>query len=298
MWRMRFAVCVAVPAIAAGQSSAIPGRDLLAFPLGLTGEAAALGSEAGTGLWNPATALLDTSARWRLSAAAMNAPTDLGVSAQVGSIAGVWRHTTMALTVAYSAVTGLPRTDSDPLAVGSDIAYSTLVLSAIAARRLAPGLVAGVALRSRNGRLDDVNRTGVSLDVGLVAEHLTPLDARVGVSTFLLSPWSGGREQTTLLAAADLRILGADSARALRAGYAMQRTSDVSTEQYAFAAARWGVWEVRGGPVRTAIFGGTNWRGRLGIAVRHAGYAVGVSREESAGGLGPTYHFSLSATLQ
>lgn len=298
MWRLSFAVVALLPAVTRGQSDAIPGRDLLAFPLGLAAEAAALGKEAGNGLWNPATVLLADGARWRLSAAAMTAPTDMGVSAQVGSVARAWRHTTFALTVAYAAVNGLLRTESDPLAIGTDIPYSTLVLSVGAARRFAPGLVAGIALRSRNGRLDDLNRTGLSLDAGLVAEHLTPLDARIGLSTFLLSPWSGSRERETLLAATDLRVLGADSARTLRAGYALERTGNASTEQYAFAAARWGAWEVRGGPVRTAIHATANWRARLGIAARHAGYAVSVSREESAGGLGPTYHFLLAATLQ
>jgi len=49
--------------------------------------------------------------------------------------------------------------------------------------------------------------------------------------------------------------------------------------------------------VHTSIYAAANWRGRLGIGVRHAGYAVGVSREESASGLAPTYHFSLGAVF-
>jgi hypothetical protein len=298
MWRLAFALYLLCPAAGGAQSGAIPGRDLLAFPLGLTAEAAALGTQAGNGLWNPATVHLEGAGRWRLSAAAMSAPSEISVSSQVGSIAGVWRRTTLAFTVARAAVNDLPHTDSDPLAIGGDIAYSTLLLSAIAARRLSPHLIGGVALRSRNGRLDDVSRTGVSVDAGVYAEHLTSLDARAGASTFLLSPWAGSRERATWLVGADVRLVGADSARTVRAGYALQRTQDVSTEQFLFAAARWGPWEARGGPVRTAIYGTSNWRARLGIAVRHASYAVGVSREESAGGLPPSYNFSLSSVLK
>lgn len=297
MWRISFTVMAAMPAVVTSQTTAIPGRDLLAFPLGRAAEAGALATSAGSGFWNPATAVLEAGVRWRLGAAAMSGPADLAVSAQVGSVAGRWKHTTWAFTVVHAAVDGLPRTDSDPLAVGGEVPYSTLVVSVVAARRLTPGVVAGVAVRARNGRLDDVSRTGASVDAGILADHLGPLDARVGVSTLLFSPWRAGAEHTSLLAAADMRVFSVDTSRTLRAGYGMQHTSDTSTEQYAFAAARWGAWEARGGPVRTEAYGASNWRARLGIAVRHSGYTVGVSREGSAGGLAPTFHFSLSAAL-
>jgi hypothetical protein len=298
MWRLVFALCALCPAAGSAQAGAIPGRDLLAFPLSLAAEAATLGTLAGNGLWNPATVCLPDGGRWRLSAASMSAPTDIAVSAQVGSIAGLWRGTTLAVTVARAAVNGLLRTDSDPQAVGNDVAYSTLVISALAARRLTPHLVGGVALRSRNGQLDEVNRTSFSIDAGAIAEHLTALDVRLGASTFLFSPWSGSRERPSWLVGAEARVVGADSARTLRAGYALQSAQGLSTEHYVFAAARWGAFEARGGPVRTEIFGASNWRARLGIAVRRGGYAVGIAREESANGLERTIHFSLSSVLK
>src|ERR1035437_3617345 len=58
MRRIVFTVLTLSPLAAWGQSGEIPGRDLLTFPVGLTAEAPALGTTAGTGLWNPATALL------------------------------------------------------------------------------------------------------------------------------------------------------------------------------------------------------------------------------------------------
>ena len=70
--------------------------------------------------------------------------------------------------------------DTDPLSIGGDVAYNTLVLSVAAARRINRNLTLGVALRSRNGQLDDVNRTGISFDVGLQADHLTSRDIRIG----------------------------------------------------------------------------------------------------------------------
>src|SRR5579862_3580064 len=127
MWRLAFAVCLLYPAAAGGQATAVPGRDLLSFPIGLTAEPAALGVLAGNGLWNPATIYLSDSSRWRLSAASMSAPADIAASAQVGSLATRWRGTTVAVTVAHASVSGLLRTDTDPLAIGNDVTYSTLV---------------------------------------------------------------------------------------------------------------------------------------------------------------------------
>src|ERR1700730_18014064 len=115
MWRIAFASLAAVPLMVQAQSRDIPGRDLLTFPLGLTAEPAALGMQSGTGLWNPATAMLPEGARWRLSAAAMNASDDIGVTAQLGSVTGPWRRTTIGLSVARAVVGGLVRTDADPL---------------------------------------------------------------------------------------------------------------------------------------------------------------------------------------
>jgi hypothetical protein len=282
----------------AAQGGAIPGRDLLAFPLAQTAETGALATVSGSALWNPAASVLGDSVRWRLSAAAMNAPADVAVAAQVGSV-GVrtWRGFTLGLTVAAAGVDGLARTQSDPQSVGPDITYATLVTSLVAAKQISPRLTAGLALRRRTGRLEDVRRSGTSLDLGVIAT-LAPADLRVGAATFLLSPGGPASDRASYLVGWDARVLGSDSTRAVRAGYGFEAIDGLSREQVFFASARYRTWELRGGPVHTAIYGITNWRLRLGVAVRHAGYTVGVAREESAGGLAPTYQFSLSAVLR
>src|ERR1035437_1204296 len=99
MRRIVFTVLTLSPVAAWGHSGEIPGRDLLPFPVGLTAEAPALGTTAGTGLWNPATALLPDGFHWRLSAAAMNAPSDIAVSAQLFSAAAAWRGPKLGLSV-------------------------------------------------------------------------------------------------------------------------------------------------------------------------------------------------------
>jgi hypothetical protein len=298
MQRIAFALVTTLPVLARAQSRQIPGRDLLDFPLGLTAEAAPLATQSGAGLWNPATAFLADSNRWRLGAAAMNTADDIGISAQLGFVAGAWRGTTFGLTIARAVVADLLRTDADPSSIGNEVPYSTLVISAIAARRLIPHIIGGLALRIRTGQLDDINRTGASLDLGILADHLTGNDIRIGASTFLLSPLGSGRELASLLLGADARVLGADSVHAVRAGYALTSTPGLSAEHYLFAAARWSQFEVRCGPVRTDIYGAFNTRLRLGVAVRHGGYVLAVSREDSANGLAPTYHFSLTSVLK
>ncbi len=298
MRRIVFASMILLPLGVRGQASAIPGRDLLAFPISLTAEAPALGIQSGIGLWNPATALLGDSARWRISAASMSAPADISLSAQVAAVAGKWRRTTFGLSVTYAQVGNLLRTDTDPQSVGGEIPYSTMVISLLAARRIAPHIIGGLAIRSRNGRIDNISRTGVSVDAGIVAEHLTPIDVRVGLSTFLMHTGSTDRERTSFLAAVEARMAGSDSLHTVRAGYSMQNTQSLSTEQYLFASARWNIWEIRGGPVQTNIYGNSNRRVRFGIAVHYEGYAVGVAREESANGLAPTYQFSLRTLLR
>lgn len=293
------ATLVAHPMAARAQANAIPGRDLLSFPLARTAEPAALATLAGTGLWNPASALVPDSSRWRLVAAAMNAPADVAVSAEVLTVAfGGWRHTTFAFTLVTSSVGGIARTESDPQSVGPDVTYSTTVYSLIAAQQVTRHIAVGIALRDRYGRLDALHRHGLSLDIGAVADHLSPLDLRLGASTFLLHPGGRGAERASLLAAADLRVLGSDSTRTVRAGYGIEQTDGLSTEHFLYASGRWSAWELRGGPVRTTTFGETNVRLRVGIGVRHAGYSVGVAREEGVNGLAPTYQFSLSSLIR
>jgi hypothetical protein len=120
----------------------------------------------------------------------------------------------------------------------------------------------------------------------------------VGASRFLLAPGAAGAERPSWLFATDGRLAGPDSAHGVRAGYSLQVAQSLFTEHFIFASARWGDLEVRGGPVRTDIYGGTNVRFRLGIVLHYAGYKVGVAREDGVNGLAPTYQFSLSSLLK
>ena len=276
----------------------VPGRDLLAFPLGLAAEAPALGTISGFGLWNPASILLPSGTRLRLAVGTMSAPVDVAVTAQIATVAARWRDgTTFAVGVAHASVADLLRTDSDPQSIGDEILYTTTLLSLMGARAVGPVTV-GTALRVCSGTLNDVSRRAVSLDVGVITQGLGPRDVRLAASTFLASPLSREHEKAELLLAAEGRLSGKDSLRTSRVGLSYTAADGMPREAFGYLAARWQRLEGRIGAARTEAYRRTNWRGRLGIAFHHRGYAIGVAREESAGNLSATYQFTLSSVVK
>ncbi|HVZ49084.1 MAG TPA: hypothetical protein VG916_09890 [Gemmatimonadaceae bacterium] len=289
------AIAAASASMAAAQSVSVPGRDLLAYPVGLIAESGALPNMLGLGTYNPAAAWLPDGARWRLAAGSMNTAQDAGASAQTFGASARWRAATISLAVTRAGVAGLVRTDSDPLTVEDDIAYYTLVTSLGVAYRASPHVTLGAATRYWSGRLDTDARSRAVVDVGAVVDHLTRFDARVGASTFLFSPGGGAANPPTWLAAADARVAGRDSLREVRVGVSTSTTAGRPSEDFVYGSARIGIWELRGGPVRTTAYGASNLRGRLALAVHYAGYAVGLAREETPSGLAPTYQFVLSS---
>jgi len=236
--------------------------------------------------------------RARLAVGTMSAPVDLAVTAQLATVAGRWRDgTTVAVGITHASVNDLLRTDSDPQSIGDEIQYSTTLVSLMAARPLGP-VTLGAALRVRGGRLDNIARRAVSMDVGVISRELGPRDVRLAASTFLASAFSSAHERAQLLTAVDARLVGTDSLRTSRIGASYTAGDGLTRETFGYAAARWARLEGRIGAARTEAFGHTNWRGRLGVAFHHRGYVIGVAREEGAGNLSATYQFTLSSVVR
>ncbi|MGH7663490.1 MAG: hypothetical protein ACRENI_04220 [Gemmatimonadaceae bacterium] len=271
----------------------VPGRDLLDFPVGTTGEPPPLARLSGVGIWNPAAIVLPSDARGRVSAAALQTPADQGVTLQLLAVAArLPADRTLALSVVRAWVDGLVRTNLDPQSVGPEIAYNTTVVSAALAQRR-DNLAAGVAARYRFGEADG-NREGVfGLDGGVQIEHLFPMDLAIGVSSFLWRPGDEGSDQWTLAAATDVRVFGPDSLHQLRGGYAFSATGQSADQHSAYASGRYMHWEGRIGLSRYAVHGMHDWRTHLGVALRYSRYTVGVAREENGAGLAPIYQFTL-----
>jgi hypothetical protein len=267
------------------------------YPVGLLSEAAALPGTLGLGLFNPAAASRSSDSTWHIGVASMTTPADIAASAQAVGVGRRWGGRTYTLSLLRAAVGGLVRTDSDPLTVGNDVAYSTSVGSLAVSSGIGERVAWGAAVRIHTGQVDTEKRAAVGFDAGVLAEHLTRVDLRLGAATYLASPFSRREEAPTLMAGSDLRVFGADSARTARAGLALSHTAGRGSEQLLFGSVRYGIWELRGGPARTSAYGAVSVRTRVAVAVRHAGYVVGIAREETPAGLQPSYQFVLSSRL-
>jgi hypothetical protein len=268
------------------------------FPLGAVLEPAALASEAGTGIWNPASIAMPAGTRIRLGVASLSATANQGVDAQL--IGGSWRRktgTTFGLSVARSAISGIVRTDTDPQGFGT-VTYSSLLVSGTLARRIIPHVTGGVSARYRDGRSDLVVRSALAADLGLIIDSLPWHDARLAVSSFLWRPGRETTDQPAFLAAADVRVLPGKTAPNIRVGYQRNQTINGIREHGPFLSAQTGPLEVRAALVNTRVYQHTNNRARSGLALHFARYVVGIGREEGTGGLGPLYQFTLSSLVK
>ena len=289
--------CTAFPGSALG-AQPVPARELWEFPLGALFEPAALAIEPGAGFWNPATPGLRGAERLRVGIASLSAGAAQGVDGQL--IGAQWRRssgTSWSATIARTSVPGLIRTDSDPQSVG-EIPYSSMLLSLGAARTLLPHVTVGAAARLRIGQSDQLTRTAVAADFGVVLHDLPFRDARIAASSFLWRPGRELEDRPSVLFAADARVAGSERTHEIRAGYAHQAVNRGARESGPFASVRVDRVEGRVSYLRTGAGSSTAGRLRSGLAVHYARYVVGLAREEGIVGLGPVYQFTLSTSLK
>ena len=274
----------------------VPGRDLLDFPVGVLGEAPALSAAVAGGVWNPARASVGDG-RLRVSAAALNTPIEQGVSAWY--VGGTVRAGTLglaSLAVVRAGVSDLLRTETDPQSLGEEIPYRTTVLSASFARRFAP-MTLGLALRHRTGTVDVDRGSATSVDAGISTERVGRVPVRLAAFSFLFSPFARARERARVGAAADAPLFR-DDQREFRLGVSAARTEKAAAERYVIGSARWRWLTANGGLGRERFAGASTTRLRLGFGLHYARYEVGVAREDSGAGMGPTYQFMLSSVFR
>jgi hypothetical protein len=296
---LNFAAAAALLVASPSEGQRVPGRDLLHYPLGTLAEPSALALDTGDGFQNPAAVQLPANARFRATAVALNTGTDRGVSAQLASLAvALPEQITLGISAAHASIDGIGHTIDDPQPIGRDVPYSTFVLSLTGSRRSLRRVTSAVAVRYRSGEVDGVRRSTFGLDGGVVADRVLGYDARVGISSYLWSPGSGGTEDASFSFAADGRVFGADSTHQARAGYGYTVADGASDGHYVFATGRLSRWIARVGVARSEPYGHRETTVRLAVGVRYARYTVGLSREESAGGFDPTYQVVLSGIFR
>lgn len=275
----------------------VPARDLWEFPLGAMLEPAALASEPGGGLWNPAASSLSRRERWRVGVASLQASSDQRVDGQL--VAAAYRResgTTFSVTVARTSVGDLTRTETDPQSLGN-VLYSSVLVSLGGAREVLPHLTAGVAVRYREGHADRAVNHALAADLGVVFHDLPVMDARIAVSSFLWRPGREIEDRPAMVAAADIRLMGVRD-RETRLGYSFNGVNRGAKEHGPFVSWRFDRVDLRGAYLRTTASGRTVSRLRTGVALHYVRYVVGIAREEGASGLGPIYQFTLSSLLR
>ena len=275
----------------------VPGRDLLDFPIGALAEPPVIAA-ADVALWNPANIIPATGNRGRIGFAAVQTPTDLGVSVVGFSLAAALpRDLGASVSAVRGSVTGIARTVADPMTVPGDIAYSTTMLSAGFARRT-ENVTAGIALRYRTGTVDMETRGAVGVDGGLLADSILGLPVRGALSTFLWRPANGADEETAYSGALETQFFHLDSTLVARAGYALTLVEQRTSEQYLFAGASSKHLEVRGGVARYQSAGEREWSLRVGTGFHYGRYHIGVAREGARDGLGGIYQFTLTTLIR
>lgn len=276
----------------------VPARDLWDFPLGAVLEPAAIASEAGTGVWNPASIAMPADVRLRAGVASLSATANQGIDAQLAGVSFRRKSgTSIGISVARAAIGGITRTDADPTAYGS-VTYSTLLVSGTVARQIIPHVSGGVSARYREGTTDLQHRSALAADLGIIVDSLPWRDARVAVSSFLWRPGRENDDRPAFLAAVDARIFGTRTGPNARLGYLRNVTDGGQREHGPFVSAQTGPLEVRAALVNTSVYGHGNTRARSGLALHYARYVVGIGREEGIGGIGPLYQFTLSSIVK
>ena len=295
---MTFAIVSLSLIVAPLPAQPVPGRDLLRFPLGTMDRAPALGSALGDGLGNPASVALLDSMTLHVGIAAVQTSSQQGVTLQLGAfVARLPEDFLVSASFARAAVSDLVRTETDPQSLGEDIPYATQLVSVGVAKRIGY-LSGGASLRYRRGELDMNTQGELGADFGVLASGLPLRDLSVGVASFLWRPGRSPDQFTAINIAGDVRLAGSSALRQLRAGYSSSAIVSGAREEFAFAHARYGIWEGRAGLARDIVHGTQPWRTRLGITVHVAPYAVGIAREENGAGLDAIYQFTLSARLR
>jgi hypothetical protein len=299
MSRFIFAALTSIAVVGPANASAqrVAGRDLLDFPLGLLAEAPALSVQMAGGLWNPATAALNSQTRAEFGYAGLMTPQELGV--RLDMLAASYKvrpNITGSFSIVQASLSDLLRTDTDPQSHGGEIPYSTTLFSVGGATTWKNATV-GLTTRYRMGTADADHSGTFALDAGIVVDRVVGIPIRLAASTFLFNPSSSSNE-ATYFAAADVPVFRLDTSLTVRAGYSVAKTEGRGDERYAFGTATYRQFDVSSGFSTTTQFGNSTNRWRLGFGLRRAGYTVAIGREDGAAGLGASYQFLLTRAVK
>ncbi len=261
----------------------------------------ALADDGSAALWTPAVVIAAGGRQARFGIEAVHSPSDIGISGGIATL-GIRLGGLGTLNAVYGrlGIDGLVRTETSPEGLG-DIPVYAEVVSLGFARVVAPGLVAGAAVRSVAGQLDVSSRTQLGLDFGArytFATHLT-----LGFATRFFDPTFRQAEEAASYSLAGAYqtgptpMWGTTVVLALRYGATWMHGEGMQ-HLVSGGVSLGGNAEVDVGAARETQAGVAVWRSRLGVAVGTGRYRIYLGRDGGVNGFGATYRFGLTAGMR
>ena len=283
---------------AAGQAAVA--SDLWQVAAGTLVVPPALADDGSAALWTPAVVIAPGGRQARFGVEAVHSPSDVGISGGIASF-GIRLGGLGTLNAVYGrlGVDGLVRTETSPEGIG-DIPVYAEVVSLGFARVVAPGLVAGAAVRSVAGQLDVSSRSQLGVDFGA---RYTLARVTLGFATRFLDPTFRQAEE-----AASYSLAGAYRTAAspmwgtvvsLALRYGATWTHGEGVQHLLSGGVQLGEGsELDVGAARETQAGMAVWRSRLGLAVGVGRYRVYLGRDGGVNDFGATYRFGLTAGMR
>lgn len=253
-------------------------------------------------LWTPATALPRPGPSLRIGIESIHAPSEVGISGGIATL-GIRLGSLGTLNAVYGriGVDGLVRTETSPEGIGGDIPVYAEVASLGLARMIAPGLVAGVAVRNVSGQLDATSRSQAGLDVGI--RYTDPTRVTIAFATRFFDPTFRQAEQAASYSLAGSyqttpsAMWGTSSVVILR--YGATWTHGEGVQHLLSGGLSLGeIAELDIGAAREVEAAVAVWRSRLGLALSAGRYRVYLGRDGGVNDFGATYRFGLTAAMR
>ncbi|MBI1722505.1 MAG: hypothetical protein HYR48_01190 [Gemmatimonadetes bacterium] len=262
----------------------------------------AVASNGAAALWTPAVVLNASGASLRVGIETIHTPSDIGVNGGIAAVSiRVGSLGTLNAVYARIGLDDLVRTETSPEGLEGSIPVYAQVLSVGGARGVTPALLVGAALRFESGRLADLERSQVGLDVGIVYTGITGF--RLGATTRFWDPTLGASEQASGYAfggqyrTEDFPLWGTRGT--LVARYGLTLLHGESPQQLLAGGLVLGeVVELDVGAAHEKTDAEAVWRARFGLSVRAGRYRIVVARDAGVNDFGATYRFGLSAVLR
>jgi len=261
----------------------------------------ALADDGSAALWTPAVVIVADGRQARFGIEAVHSPSDIGINGGIATF-GIRLGGLGTLNAVYGrlGIDGLVRTETSPEGIG-DIPVYAEVVSLGFARVVAPGVVAGVAVRSVAGQLDVSSRTQLGLDFG--ARYTFASRVTLGFATRFFDPsFRQAEEAASYNVAGSYQTVpspawGTTVVVALRYGATWTHGEGVQ-HLLSGGLILGGNTEVDVGAARETQAGIAVWRSRLGMALGVGRYRIYLGRDGGVNDFGATYRFGLTAGIR